>query len=65
MKLAIVETARRCRRGQQSRHDALDDLARVEIDDFEDQLAGFDLREVENVVDDREQVVAVALDRSA
>ena len=38
-------------------------LADVEVLRLEAQLAGFDLREVENVVDDREQRVRRALDR--
>jgi hypothetical protein len=37
-------------------------LARIEVDRFERQLAGFDLREVEDVVDDRDQAVGRALD---
>ncbi len=42
--------------------DFFDDLADVEVLRFEPQLAGFDLREVENVVDDGEQRVGRALD---
>ena len=42
--------------------DFLDHLADVEILRFEAQLAGLDLREVENVVDDGEQRVGRALD---
>ncbi len=42
--------------------DFLDHLADVEILGLEPQLAGFDLREVENVVDDGEQRVRRALD---
>ena len=39
-----------------------DDLADIEVLRFEPQLAGFDLREVEDVVDDGEQRVGGALD---
>ncbi len=42
--------------------DFLDHLADVEVLGFEAQLAGLDLREVENVVDDGEQRVGRALD---
>ena len=43
--------------------DFLDHLADVEVLGLEAQLAGLDLREVENVVDDGEQRVGRALDR--
>ena len=41
----------------------LDDLPDIEVLRFEAQLAGLDLREVENVVDDGEQRVGGALNR--
>jgi hypothetical protein len=43
-------------------NDLFNDLADIEILRFETKLAGLDLREVENVVDDREQRVGRALD---
>ena len=42
--------------------DVLQHLVEIEIDAFDRQLAGLDLREVEDVVDDAEQVLAGALD---
>src|SRR4029078_12725698 len=42
--------------GQQF-HGAFDRFAQVEIEELEHEFAGFDLGEVQNVVDDREQRV--------
>src|SRR5690606_19218100 len=42
--------------------DIFQNLVEIEVDMLDRQLAGFDLREVENVVDDAEQVLARAFD---
>ena len=42
--------------------DILKHLVEIEVDVFDRQFAGLDLREIENVVDDAEQVLAGALD---
>jgi hypothetical protein len=52
---------RRARRKQQ--HDLFDQLAHVDVLLVERQLAGFDLREVEDVGDDREQRAARFVER--
>ena len=48
--------------GEQLGH-VLDDLGQVEVDRLEPQLAGLDLREVEDVVDHREQELRRAVHR--
>ena len=42
--------------------DILQHLVEIEVDIFDRQLAGLDLREIEDVIDDAEQVLAGALD---
>ena len=42
--------------------DILQHLVEIEVDVLDRQLAGLDLREIENVVDDAQQVLAGALD---
>ena len=46
------------RRRAEDRQGVLDQIAQIERDVVEDQLAGLDLREVEDLVDDPEQAVS-------